>query len=71
MIRIVSTRTLKQADVQIVELHDRAETLRRDLATEKQAAQHAADFLIRAEDNVERLHKQLLAAQDDAARARG
>lgn len=78
MIRIVRTRTLREADSQVVELHHRAECQRtraEELAAEivgmQQAANHSADFLIRAEDDAERLHKQLLAARDDAARVRG
>jgi len=52
---------------------DRAEltALRQTLAIERQAVQHTADFLIRAETTVELLGKERDAARDDLAHALG
>ncbi|MFJ2186296.1 hypothetical protein ACIOJG_37435 [Streptomyces anulatus] len=85
MIRLVRSSTLREMDAQTVEMHNRAnyeygraENLALDvenaktlLEEERTAACDMGENLLRAQDTVETLEKQLAAARDDLARAQG
>ncbi|MET8746179.1 hypothetical protein [Streptomyces sp. NPDC004728] len=78
MIRIIRTRTLRETDSRIVELHDRAETertraekLAAELAEERQAACDTGESLLRTQDVAETLRQELTAARDDLAHTKG
>lgn len=85
MIRLVRSSTLREMNAQTVEMHNRAsyeygraENLTLDVENakvlieeEKTAACDIGENLLRSQDLVETLEKQLAAARDDLARAQG
>ncbi|MDT0432897.1 hypothetical protein [Streptomyces salyersiae] len=78
MIRIVRTRTLREADAQAAELQDRAaaqltraDELETALAESDQAAIYTGESLLQAQETIKRLQEDLATARDDLARARG
>lgn len=78
MIAVVRTRTLRETDSRIVELHDRAESQRAhaeklatELAEERQAACDTGESLLRAQDTIKLLREELAAGRDDLAHAKG